>query len=210
MALTGVLVVEDDPFSRVLITDALRNADLDVRSAGNAKDALNVLASFTPRVCLLDVDLGPGPTGIDLAHAIRGRIPNVGIVFLTSFQDPRLSKAGDLGLPRGSRYVTKTNFGEVDQLLQQILSAGMKPLVGQKPRHASVSLTMHQIEVMRMVSSGLTNQQIAANLGTSEKAVEHVISRMLVNLGVKRDEGLNPRVQLVQLYAELSGKPAPR
>ena len=63
---------------------------------------------------------------------------------------------------------------------------------------------------MRMVAQGLTNQQIALEQGTSEKAIEHVIARILQRIGVDRNPRLNPRVQLVQAYAELSGRPVPR
>jgi DNA-binding NarL/FixJ family response regulator len=63
---------------------------------------------------------------------------------------------------------------------------------------------------MRLVAQGNTNQEIASRLGTSEKAIEHVISRTLQKIGIARNSKLNPRVQLVQAYAELSGRPVPK
>ena len=210
MGLAGVLVVEDDPFSRSLIASVLESANFEVATADSANQALTLLGAFSPRVCLVDLDLGPGPTGVDLAHAIRDRMPSVGIVFLTSFKDHRLSRAGDLPLPRGARYITKGNLNQIERLTTELLSASLKPLTLERGLQPKVPLTSHQLEIMRMVAQGLTNQQIALEQGTSEKAIEHVIARILQRIGVDRNPRLNPRVQLVQAYAELSGRPVPR
>lgn len=210
MGLASVLVVEDDPFSRSLIASVLETANFDVETADSANEALRLLDTFIPRVCLVDLDLGPGPTGIDLSHAIRARIPAVGIVFLSSFKDHRLSRAGDLPLPKGARYLTKGALNQIERLTTELLSASLKPLTTERGHHPRVPLTSHQVEIMRLVAQGLTNQQIALEQGTSEKAIEHVIARILQRIGVDRNPRLNPRVQLVQAYAELSGRPVPR
>lgn len=210
MSLARVLVIEDDPFSRSLIASVLTSANFEVEPCESASSALAIIDTFEPRVCLIDVDLGPGPTGIDIAHAIRERLHSVGIVFLTSFKDYRLSRAGDLHLPKGSRYITKSSLNQPQRLLTELLSASLKPLSTDKSSQAKIPLTAHQIQTMRLVALGLTNQEIAIQLGSSEKAVEHVISRILQKIGVQRNQKLNPRVQLVQAYAELSGRPVPR
>jgi DNA-binding NarL/FixJ family response regulator len=210
MGLARVLVIEDDAFARSLVCSVLESANFEVAFADNASSALKQLDDFEPRVCLIDVDLGPGPTGIDIAHAIRTRVPNVGIVFLTSFKDHRLSRAGDLALPKGSRYITKSDMDQIRLLTKEIISAGLMPLADNKSLRSRIPLTSHQIEIMRLVALGNTNQEIAAKLETSEKAIEHVISRTLQKIGVTRDAKLNPRVQLVQAYAELSGRPVPK
>ena len=203
-------MIEDDPFSRSLVASVLKSAKFDVAVAEGASSALAQLAEFEPRVCLIDIDLGLGPTGIDVAHAIRQRVPGIGIVFLTSFRDHRLSRAGSLPLPKGARYVTKSDMHQLEVLTTEILSASLKPLAAEKPSRSKVPLTSHQIEVMRLVAQGNTNQQIANQLETSEKAIEHVIARILQKLNLPRNANLNPRVQLVQAYAELSGRPVPK
>lgn len=210
MGLASVLVVEDDSFSRSLIARVLESANFEVETADSANKAMGLLDTFNPRVCLVDLDLGPGPTGVDLAHAIRARIPAVGIVFLSSFKDHRLSRAADLPLPKGARYLTKGALNQIERLTTELLSASLKPLTIERGLHPKVPLTSHQMEIMRLVAQGLTNQQIALEQGTSEKAIEHVIARILQRIGVDRNPRLNPRVQLVQAYAELSGRPVPR
>jgi DNA-binding NarL/FixJ family response regulator len=210
MGLARVLVVEDDAFSRTLIVSTLEAGNFDVIAVADAKSAMGSLEDFEPNVALLDIDLGIGPTGIDVAYALRDKKSNLGIVFLTSFNDHRLSKASLLELPMGSRYITKGLLNQPAKLTSALLSAALKPLAVEKASRFRLPLNNHQIQIMRMVAGGLTNAEIARQLEISEKAVEHVIARVLSKLGIARTEKLNPRVQLVQVYAELSGKPGPR
>lgn len=203
-------MVEDDAFSRTLIVSTLEAGNFDVIAVADAKSAMGSLEDFEPNVALLDIDLGIGPTGIDVAYALRDKKSNLGIVFLTSFNDHRLSKASLLELPMGSRYITKGLLNQPAKLTSALLSAALKPLAVEKASRFRLPLNNHQIQIMRMVAGGLTNAEIARQLEISEKAVEHVIARVLSKLGIARTEKLNPRVQLVQVYAELSGKPGPR
>jgi len=91
----SVLVVEDDSFVRATVATALRFHEFDVvASVGNALEAMEEFRQHLPDVALLDLDLGQGPTGADLAVGMRRIQPEVGIVFLTSFEDPRLLDPG--------------------------------------------------------------------------------------------------------------------
>lgn len=205
-----MLIVEDDAFTRSLIVSALKSANFEVESVAGATKALAIFEDFHPHACILDVDLGLGPTGIDLAHAIRLRSKTVGIVFLTSFLDLRLSKAAGLALPRGSRFISKQSVGDVENLTNQVLSASLRPHVSESKGQKLSMLTSNQLEVMRLVAKGFTNFEIAQQRGSTEKATERLIARTLEKLGLRRDPKMNSRVQLVQAYAELSGKPIPR
>jgi DNA-binding NarL/FixJ family response regulator len=84
-----ILVVEDDTFTRTTLCNALRLHRLTVvGEAPSAAIAMGMVNKLLPNVVLIDLDLGKGPSGIDLAHAIRSVKPNIGIVFLTSFVCP--------------------------------------------------------------------------------------------------------------------------
>jgi CheY-like chemotaxis protein len=65
-----VLLVDDHEDARSLLAELLDVHGHDVRVAGDATDALAMLASFTPDVALIDIGL-PGMNGYDLAAAIR-------------------------------------------------------------------------------------------------------------------------------------------
>lgn len=86
-----ILIVEDDNFARMALTETLTRHGMRVVGAcSTAAQALKIHREKRPRAALLDLDLGRGPTGIDAAAAMRRDNPAVGIVFLTSYRDPRL------------------------------------------------------------------------------------------------------------------------
>lgn len=209
MSLARVLIVEDDNFARVATATLLSLANFAVIETNSARTALESLKQSPPQVALVDIDLGLGPTGIDVAHAIRKTLPRVGIVFLTSYLDPRFSRAGNLPLPKGSRFIPKSAVTDIASLASTLLSAIHYPLeVTAAPERAK--LTDHQIEIVRLVASGFTNAEVAKQTSLSEKSVERTIARVLEKLKIPRSNSLNPRVQLVHAFAELSGKSLPR
>ena len=99
---TRVLLVDDDEFTRFLLVRALASFGYDEAVACDGAPAAVVAAeTLRPHVAILDLDLGPGPSGIDLAHALRRKQPDLAIILLTSFEDPRLL-VGSAALPSGT------------------------------------------------------------------------------------------------------------
>lgn len=210
MGLAQVLVVEDDPFSATTLEAALILAGFEVTGAAQtAKEALGALEKKPTDVAVLDIDLGPGPTGIDVGYALRQVNPAIGLIFLTSFTDPRLSKSGNLPLPKGSRYLTKGALKDLKTLGSLILQAKYQPLSTAGAVKVPSTLTPQQIEVLRLIASGATNTEIARQLAISEKAVEHLVGRIAKVLKIKRSAEQNLRVQLVRVYSDLTGKSLP-
>ena len=83
MSTAGVLVVEDDAFTLSTLCAALRqHGVVVVGEASSAAQAILLANELQPSAALIDLDLGKGPTGIDLAHALREAITHVGIIFL--------------------------------------------------------------------------------------------------------------------------------
>lgn len=202
--------MEDDNFSRVATATLLSIANFDVVEASSARTALTSIGETPPDVALIDIDLGLGPTGIDVAHGMRQALPKLGIVFLTSYLDPRFSRAGNVQLPKGARFVTKATVKDVSSLAATILSAAHYPLEIVGASVERVQLSDQQIEIVRLVAAGFTNAEIAKQTASSEKAVERTIARVLEKLNIPRSNSLNPRVQLVHAFADMTGKPLPR
>jgi two-component system, response regulator PdtaR len=76
-----VLIVEDEPFTRLMAADVLEKAGFSVLEATNAGEALTILTTGT-KVCAVftDVDM-PGPfDGLELARRISEKWPKVSIV----------------------------------------------------------------------------------------------------------------------------------
>ena len=210
VASTRVLVVDDHPFALSTLTAALAGRGLDVRGAASAKEARALAIEIRPSVALLDLDLGPGPTGIDLAYALRKEFPSLGICILTSFRDPRLVGVGMPALPLGAMYLCKADVSDIDIVLKAIEVLEHAPLSRRAPMHMAsgptVALTDTQVEVLLMVGEGITTAEIAERRGVSPGAVEQTIARICERLDIPKNAARNQRVQLVQALHRLRGQ----
>jgi len=74
-----------------------------------------------------------------------------------------------------------------------------------RPLH---ELTPRQLEVLRLVSLGLSNGAIARERGTTERAVELLLQSALRALGVPDHPDVNRRVEGVRRYVAATGLPA--
>src|SRR5690349_441140 len=79
-----VLVVEDETLIRMLVCDLLEEAGFNCIAAADAAEALDLLdRGCRPDVLVTDFNLGPGPDGKALAHAVARRFPGLPIIFVT-------------------------------------------------------------------------------------------------------------------------------
>lgn len=208
MKLARVIVVEDDVFTRTTLASALAAHGVEVLLAtDNAKAALDLIDKEKIDVALLDLDLGTGPTGIDIANAIRRKNENIGLIFLTSYSDPRLIGSNTPELPLGSRYLTKSEISNIQILINLIVQTKQYPLAKTNSFKAKkVDLTKQQIEIMRLIAAGFSSSKISEELEISEKTVESIISKINKNLGISKLDQKNIRVQLVNAYYSMTGK----
>jgi len=211
VALASVLLVEDDVFTRSTLSAALVGANFEVKAqVGKASDAIDAVKRFSIDVAIIDLDLGAGATGIDIAIALREHNPIIGIIILTSYTDPRVMNPHSRVLPKGSKFLTKSNLTDFAPLVRTILELKALPLSGKtEKRSERVDFTANQLIVLQSVAEGLTTKEIASRTGVSEKAVEGTISRLHSMLDLPKDSSSNPRVQLARAYFALSGKKPP-
>ena len=206
--LGSILVVDDDKFVRTALDSSLKNSGFNITgSVSTAKEALAINESNPADVALLDLDLGIGPTGFDLAHALRKATPQIGIVFLTSYQDPRFAAIHGVSAPKGSRYLVKSEIENVAQVISTILQTKHRPFnenVNQINKFEK--LTDLQIEIWREVAEGISSSEIAARRNISEKAVEAILARIYTFLKIKKDKSSNPRILLANSFKKFSGK----
>lgn len=199
------LVVDDDDFTRVTLQAALQSEGFEVVAAvATAEEAIAFIRSHQVDVATLDLDLGPGPTGIDVAFGIRRLRPEVGIVILTSFSDPRLLASSTRELPQGATYVVKQSLTHIGFLSEAIRGAVMAEAPGEQ-QASTVPLSDAQIETLRLLAYGLSNDQIAEARFVSRKSVEQTIRRIADALGVGKETGNNLRVALAREYFRLTG-----
>lgn len=214
---TRVLVVEDNAFTRTTLCGALRDAGVDVvGDTGSAAEAIRLARTLAPAAALLDLDLGEGPNGADVAVELRLLAPAIGIVILTSYEDPRLTGRNLEHLPSNIVYLVKGNLDDARTLSTAIADAiGLatsEPSAGRSavpaPTGDVARLTDTQIEVVRLVAEGLSNAEIARQRYISETSVERIIMRAARELDIPTESSSNRRVLLTRAYLRMSGAAA--
>ena len=206
-----LILVEDDAFTRATLGDALVMQGFDVKArVATAAEALSAQSEFDPQVAVLDLDLGIGPTGIDVAIALRSRNPKIGIVFLTTYKDPRLIESNLPNLPEGAIYLNKLEMNSKSAIAGQISLAVLKPLTRRTFPWSRTSplaaLSTLQIEIMKEISQGVSTAEIARSRGVSEQAIDKSISRISKHLGIPKSADTNQRVQIVRAFFENKGQ----
>jgi NarL family two-component system response regulator LiaR len=163
-----------------------------VGEAANGREAVEKVSEFVPDVILMDLVM-PEVDGIQAIQAIKKEHPEAKVLVLTSFAtDDKIFpviKAGALGyLLKDSdpaelaNAVRLVNAGECSlhpviarKLLQEL---NLTP----KPAPTAQSLTSREVEVLRMVAQGKSNQQIAdelvLSLGTVRAHLSNILSKL--------------------------------
>ncbi len=193
-----VLIVDDHELVRMGIRLLLNNAEnIDVvAEAEDGGTALTAVKQHNPDVVLLDVKM-PGMDGWEVTRRLKQIKPNIHIIVLTAATtDPlptRLLQLGAMG------YLTKDSAA--DEMLQAIekVSSGERYLsaeIAQKIALSSLNptetspldeLSEREMQVMFMITKGLTINQIAEKLFLSPKTVGTYRYRMLDKLNIKND-----------------------
>ncbi|MEY4321113.1 MAG: hypothetical protein RLZZ471_1054, partial [Actinomycetota bacterium] len=95
-----LLLVEDNHFMRTLISEVLEAEGFELAIAENAAEAIRLADSFDPDAAILDVELGTGPNGFDVARILRESSPEIGIVFLTNIPEPKTIGVDNKSIPK--------------------------------------------------------------------------------------------------------------
>lgn len=186
-----VLVVDDHMVVRAGLVSLL-SASPEIEVVGDAADgqaAVDTYVTTRPDVVLMDLSM-PGMDGIQATTRIRQIDPSASVLVLTSFSD-RKRVADALGAG-ATGYVLKD--ADPSAIVDSIcaVAGGASPMdprvvsaLLQDRRTTSVTdLTSRELEVLRLVTKGRINKQIANELGISEKTVKAHLGRVFQRLGV--------------------------
>jgi len=210
-----LLLVEDDQIILTMMSKAVEAEGFKLLGATtNVVSAMESFKKDQPDVAILDIDLGAGPTGIDLANKIRKINHRVAIVFCTSYKDLRFIKNESHYYPPHTVLLKKSdivNLNKVSNAIHEALEL-VWDADETKPDQLSEkfykNLTNLEIELLAMVASGVSNKNIAKERGISTKSCENAIARLAKKLDIPATENNNQRVLLTRKYFELSGKTA--
>jgi DNA-binding NarL/FixJ family response regulator len=184
-----VVLVDDHPLVRSGLATLIGSTD-DLEVVGDAdggEKAVTLISDLKPDVVLMDLSM-PGMDGVEATRRTLAANPEVRVVVLTSFADEK--RVGDALAAGAIGYLLKDCDGR--DVLAAIRSAarGHAPL---DPRVARAllpsatprvkdTLSVRELEVLRLVAKGLANKQIGRTLGISERTVKvhvgHVFRRI--------------------------------
>ena len=169
-----VLVVDDDPAMRSALANLFASVGLPVEVFGSAPELLRSSLPNVASCLVLDIRL-PGVTGLDFQAELAEAGIHIPIIFMTGHGDIPMS-------------VQAMKAGAVDFLTkpfrhQEMLGAVNRALAADRKRRAEEkivsglrvlyeSLTSREREVFVLVTAGLVNKRIAAELGVSEITVK--------------------------------------
>jgi DNA-binding NarL/FixJ family response regulator len=203
-----VLLVDDDDFTRMTLRAVLASLDYDViGDAANVVAAMDLARAERPDLAVIDLDLGEGPTGIDLAHGLRTLVPSIGLVMLSSYADPRLIGRRTRPLPNGTQYLSKQSVGDASVLRAALHTSLDRDGTGVPAE--GTALTDAQIEMMRLIATGYSNAEIAKRMWITEDGVNRAVTRLVKQLGLQVTKERNTRVLISRAYADLAGRAVP-
>jgi DNA-binding NarL/FixJ family response regulator len=213
-----VLIADDHALFREGLRLLLAQ-EADMRIVGEATDGLQTLAmaeALQPDILLLDIRM-PGLGGLDVLPTLRQKCPATKVLILSGFFEEDLVIQA---LQRGAKgYLQKTathadlvkavrttHAGELwaeRRVLSEVLEGLCRQLQGAQVPLATQqdSLTAREHEIVEKVAQGMTNKEIAAQLGISEKTVKTHLSNIFAKLKISR------RLQLL-LY-RIADRPGP-
>lgn len=186
-----LLVVDDHPIVREGMAALLRHGleGASVHQAPALAEALHLL-SRQPAISAVLLDLGlPGQSGVSAVSALRSSHPALPVVVLSASERPDDVRRAMAAGARG--YIPKsTPPPTVLAAVRLVLSGGtyIPPLVMLDPAapaaRPAIPLTARQVEILRALSAGLPNKEIASRFGLSEKTVKAHVSAVFRSLHV--------------------------
>jgi DNA-binding NarL/FixJ family response regulator len=195
-----IVIVEDETLFRLGLQRLLSlNPEFTtIGEAGDGEQAVEVISSLRPDLVIMDVNL-PKLSGIGALQKLRENGDRTPVILVSTFDEEdaflRGMRAGassflrkDVSLESLTATIHAALRGE-RIFRPSITEKAMQRLASMKPAFGSADLpdpiTKREIEVLRLMATGLSNKEIADALGTSEATIKTHVSSILSKLGVR-------------------------
>ena len=192
MNVIKVLLADDHPALRAGIKGMLEKAGIEViGEAADGDEALRLAKRLGPDVLVLDAVM-PGLRAPQVIHRLRETRPDLRVLVLTAYDENELVfgllEAGAVG------YVLKEEALETIEAAVRAAARGepwlspkvtakvMKKALGKEEVEEAIPLTERELEVLRLVAKGWSNQRIAEDLSISEGTVKNHVMNIYTKL----------------------------
>ncbi len=188
-----LLIVDDHPLYREGMASALRQLmpEIEVYGAENAEAGLDLLDTMPDlELVLIDVKL-PGIDGFSALDLYASRYPTVARMLISGQDDPELVRRAFAAGASGFIHKSMT-VKEIVLAIQRVLDGGV--FIPDDPRNegaweakdvgADASMTLRQLEVLRLLGEGRTNKEIANTLSITERTAKAHVAAIFEALGV--------------------------
>jgi DNA-binding NarL/FixJ family response regulator len=195
-----VLIVDDHTLVRHGIALSVKECfpEADVREAGSADEAIELMKAEVAEVALVDVRM-PDPDGLELLRELKSNWPQVPVIMLSTFDHASYVKQALADGADG--YMLKDSSPEdLDQAIRVAMAGGGNVLSARAIRSLfessaqsemekdqqvrPESLTQRETDILALLSEGRSNREIARALFLSEKTVKAHLAAVFRKLGV--------------------------
>ncbi len=206
-----LLLVEDEPLTATLLTQVLTAEGFDMVAVRDVVEARREVREFDPDCVLIDISLGPGPSGADLAYALHEERPDIALLFLTRHPDLRTAGLSEDQVPPSVGFVRKDRVNDTAYLvsaIEQVLKEDTREVRHDTdPERPLGNLSERQLEILKLMALGYTNEAIARQQDAGLSTVERWIAGILRDMGISRSSEVNPRVEAIRRYVAVVGIP---
>jgi DNA-binding NarL/FixJ family response regulator len=205
------VVIADDHY---LVREGTRrllesSGDVEVLAAVESTETLlDAVDRLRPDAVITDIRMPPTNQmeGIEAAHLIRSKHPEVGVVVLSQYVNALYAFELFRGGTAGLAYLLKDRIGELEELLRalrEVTTGGSvidpKVVEGllarrQQPAHSRLeTLTSREMDVLSEMAQGKSNAAISESLYISPSAVEKHINSIFSKLALSVEDGAHHR-----------------
>lgn len=206
--MTRVLLVDDHPVVRTGLRMLLTAAGIEVvAEAGNGQDAVRLASEYDVEVVLMDLQMGPGIDGVAATEQVLAQPDAPRVLILTTYDTDRdILRAVEAG---ASGYLLKD--APPDDLVDAVHRAArgetvLAPVVADRLlarlRNPAPTLSARELEVLRQVSRGCSNRDVAKELFLSEATVKTHLVHIFEKLGVDSRTGAVARARELGLLRD--------
>jgi DNA-binding NarL/FixJ family response regulator len=214
-----VVIADDSPLVREGIASFVRSAGIDVvAEAASPDELLEAVDEHEPDVAIVDIRMPPTQTdeGIQAAHEIRRRHPDIGVVLLSQHVEVGVATQLLAEAPQRLGYLLKDRVADASDFvgsLRRVADGGtaldpqvMSGLLTDPGEHGPLrSLSPREREVLELVAEGRSNKGIAERLAITQAAVQKHVSTIFNKLGLPAGADDDRRILAVLAYVRTEG-----